>query len=68
MIVGSGPLDIEDLEPSLRRALLDACTLVVDEAFNTLELLADGEDFAETPMVALLPRKVRPPLRRWIRT
>jgi hypothetical protein len=56
MIIGSGMLDIGELEPDLRQALLDACAVVVDEAFNSLEMLADDETFADTPMASWLPR------------
>jgi hypothetical protein len=60
MIVGNDVFDIEELEPELRAAVLDGCSLVVDEAFNSLESLAEGGSFADTFMANWLPRKYLP--------
>jgi len=57
MIVGCGTFDIDELEMDLRRALLDACSIVADEAFNSLEELAEGSSFADTFMASWVPRK-----------
>jgi hypothetical protein len=45
MIVGSGTFDLDHVAPSIRRAVHDACAIVVDEAFNSLEALAEGGTF-----------------------
>jgi hypothetical protein len=57
MILGTGSFDLYELDAVLKRALMDACVVTVDEAFNSLEALADGSDFAQTPMAAWLPQK-----------
>lgn len=60
MIVGDDVFDIAELEPQLRDALLDGCVLMVDEVFDSLRALDEGEEFADTFMATWLPRKYLP--------
>ena len=60
MIVGSDTLDLDALPDGQRRALLAACDLLIDQAFEDVGALEEGEHVGDRSMAAWLPAKFLP--------
>src|SRR5215208_3677116 len=60
MIVGSDTFDLGELPDGQRCALLAACDLLIDQAFEDVGALEAGEHFGDCSMAAWLPPKYLP--------